>query len=117
MTIAHEAIRLFLAVSALILVGMLSNPMGGDFTRQPQSIISSEKAKTAKPVNTKQEENKHNARVASVNSSSQTNQANPIKQAKPSKQAKIRNQFPIRSGGRWVLLPANNHVGTVALRK
>ncbi len=119
MTIAHEAIRLFLAVSALILVGMLSNPMGGDFTRQPQSTMSAEKVKTAKPLNTKQEENKHNARVALVNSNkvNQVNQPHQAKQAKPFKQAKLRNQFPIRSGGRWVLLPANYHAGTVALRK
>lgn len=96
MTIAHEATRLFLAVTALILVGMLSNPMGGDFIRQPQSTISTstEKAETPKAAPKKHEET--TTRVAQI---------------------KKKNQFPIRTGGRWVLLPANNKVGTVALRK
>lgn len=94
MTIAHEATRLFLAVTALILVGMLSNPMSGDFIRQPQSTVNAEKVETVKPATKKQEDN--NARVAQI---------------------KKKNQFPIRAGGRWVLLPTNSKVGTVALRK
>ncbi|MEZ0392507.1 MAG: hypothetical protein ACAH59_09840 [Pseudobdellovibrionaceae bacterium] len=57
MTIWNEAVRLFFAVSALILVGMLSAPMGGNLASQPKAIkeitaAELESKPTAKSKNT-----------------------------------------------------------------
>jgi hypothetical protein len=54
MTIQNEAVRLFFAISALILVGMLSTPTGGNqWVKNPQEIkaeklLSSNSQKSSK---------------------------------------------------------------------
>jgi hypothetical protein len=55
MTIWNEAVRLFFAVSALILVGMLSAPMGG--TVSIESEDTKEVASVEKKANSKSKDN------------------------------------------------------------
>jgi len=43
MTIIFEAARLFFAMAALVLVGLLSAPMGGDFSHGQMTVEAKEK--------------------------------------------------------------------------